>query len=144
MIELPQAGTKWEQRAYLGKDFADTITVLKTDSDRVWYQWNGDNNTKSFGSSDTYAQFHNDFRLYVEPERPEVEPTMYLDESVEGNYTRLHVMDSKEFDQILLITESKSPCAPQIATLMSLDADGALDLAHDLTRMAMQLKRRIN
>lgn len=73
---------------------------------------------------------------------PELEPTMYREEIIPGTDNRLHVIDAKEYDQILLIMEHRSNDFVVSASHLKLDADDALDLAHDLVRMAMQLKRR--
>lgn len=73
---------------------------------------------------------------------PDLEPTLYREEIYEGEENLLHVIDAKEYDQILLIMQRRSKQSTQMATHLKLDADDALDLAHDLVRMAMQLKRR--
>lgn len=73
---------------------------------------------------------------------PELEPTMYIEEIIPGADNRLHVIDAKEYDQILLIMERRTNDYVLSATHLKLDADDALDLASDLIRMAMQLKRR--
>lgn len=73
---------------------------------------------------------------------PEIGDTMYRYEVIPGLATILRAADAKEYDQVLLVMEERSNNHCASAIHMKLDADDALDLAHDLVRMAMQIKRR--
>jgi len=74
---------------------------------------------------------------------PEIESFRYRFEVYEGDEELLDVIDSKQHDEVLLIQERRSWGQLLRNSIFKLTADDALDLAHDLTRMAMQIKRRL-
>lgn len=73
---------------------------------------------------------------------PDLPATQYQFPVYGNEVDVLDVIDSKQYDQVLLIQERKRNGECVRATHLKLDPDEALDLAHDLTRMAMQIKRR--
>lgn len=138
MIEIPVVGTVWDSNS--GED---SVTILKTGFGSVKYRWNGEKDGDVFESSLTYATFLERFTLR-QPEKPleDVSEVMYRYESSPTSETRLFAIDSKEYEQVLVITQHNEEGKAKSAHLVKLDANEALDLAADLTRMAMQVKRR--
>lgn len=140
MVELPEVGSVWESNT--GED---SVTVIKIGFGGVTYRWNGEDGDEQFETRVTYEMFRDRFTLRVaEPALPEINEVMYRDQRSINTEVRLFAMDSKEYDQVLLITENIASGKSTSAHLLKLDADDALDLASDLTRMALQLKRRLN
>lgn len=94
-----------------------------------------------FGKEGGYYREYFDL---ADDEIPEVGSSRYQYEVYGNDVEVLDVIDSKEFDQVLLIQQRYSGATCLRAAVMKLDPDDALTLAHDLTRMAMQIKRREN
>lgn len=140
MVELPEVGSVWE--SITGED---SVTVIRIGFGGVTYRWNGEDDDEQFENKVTYEMFRERFTLRVpEPALPEIKEVMYRDQRAPDAEVRLFAMDSKEYDQVLLITENIDSGKSTSAHLVKLDADDALNLAADLTSMAMQLKRRLN
>lgn len=140
MVELPEVGSVWESNT--GED---SVTIIRIGFGGVTYRWNGEDGDEQFETKVTYEMFRDRFTLRVpEPVLPEINEVMYRDQRALNTEVRLFAMDSKEYDQVLLITENIDSGKSTSAHLLKLDVDDALDLASDLTRMALQLKRRLN
>lgn len=140
MVELPEVGSVWQSNT--GED---SVTIVGTGAGSIRYRWNGEDGNGMFEASLTYTTFHSLFTLRAPKEPlPVINEVMYRDQRSLNTEVRLFAMDSKEYDQVLLITENIDSGKSTSAHLLKLDADDALDLAADLTRMALQLKRRLN
>lgn len=137
MVELPEVGSIWD-----AKSEEDSVTVLSVGFGNVTYKWNGEDGGRQFNFSMSYANFLSDFTLRKEEKLEEVTEAMYRYENSPVSETRLFAIDSKEYEQVLVLTEHKEGGKSKSAHLLKLDVEDALDLAADLTRMAMQVKRR--
>lgn len=107
----------------------------------IWMAGYNDNNPRILinGKAEGYLAYR--FKL-KEESLPDLPATQYQFPVYGNEVDVLDVIDSKQYDQVLLIQERKRDGECVRATHLKLDPDEALDLAHDLTRMAMQIKRR--
>lgn len=133
---LPKVGDIWE--ADWEEDVYD-VNILALIDGRVHYCYEIPNTPVGVCPMEYFM------RNFSEKEEslPEIGEVMYLNSRGADEVTKLYAMDSKEYDQVLLITARSMYGTSSSAHLMKLDANDALALAADLTRMAMQLKRRI-
>lgn len=112
--------------------------LVVTSVNGSWIQVNG--YALNNGSS---HPFHTKFFSLVDDELPPAPGSVQYFNSTrdKGNYQRLVVDYHKAYSSRVSIGIVPSGCtSPQLA--INLDADAALQLCHDLRRMAMELKRK--
>ena len=131
-------------KSYMG-DFAYYVITDITTSGH-WLQL--DNFTD--GGADPYPWYADNFKLYQEPEEelpPVPDSVMYYNSTTsEDNFQHMLVQPHWELEGHLSIAIVKSgkkfdPLAYGDILSLNLEPDAALQLAHDLRRMAMKIKR---
>lgn len=131
-------------KSYMG-DFAYYVITDITTSGH-WLQL--DNFTD--GGADPYPWYADNFELYQEPEADELPPVpssvSYLNTKRDpGNDQRLVLERDSETDEGLLyigIVPRKGSTRAELEIGINMSPDAALQLAHDLRRMAMEIKRK--
>ena len=138
-----QAGGNFEEFVSI-QGIKDYYTVTSISAGGYWLQVDG-----AHYKFDPHPWCRDNFELYQEPEDYELPPVpssvTYMNTKRDpGNDQRLVLERDSEYDEgllsITIIPRKDSTWAQEIGINMSPDA--ALQLAHDLRRMAMEVKRK--